>query len=91
MGSTTITSATKESDGNVYVCGRGPANTAIYLSKDGHGAEFGRGMTDNCGNFRINAGQRGSDVYDWVVIALNCGVMNEAQDEWSQKYRLTVY
>lgn len=92
MAKPVITSITGTQQTDTFVTGNGaPANTWIYLSKDDHGAEFGRALSNECGEFTINAGRRGSDVYDFVVTALDCnGTVGDNQG-WSIPKRHKIY
>lgn len=91
MGTTTITSVTgRNSNEDTYVAGTGPANTYVFVTKDGHGGKFGLGPTDGRGRFNILVGKLPSDIYDWVVCESSAnGVVDESKG-YSNKVRQIV-
>lgn len=92
MGTLVITSATGTRDTATIVNGNGaPANNWIYLTEDDHDTEFRRGLSDRCGNFSISAGNRPSDVYDFVVTALDCNGTVGDNTGWSKPFHFKIY
>lgn len=91
MGTTVITSVTgRNSNEETFITGTGPANTYIFVTKDGHGHKFGHGATDARGRFNISLGKLQSDIYDWVVCESSADGRADESKGYSAKVRQVV-